>query len=159
MTNRTAVEQAYLELAEAGITDLYVQKMAPPDRSSVPTVWRLVSDPSFGAVVSFGLGGMATDLLDDFSYQAVPLTDRDAADLVSRPRAAALLSGYRGTEPVNLDALHDLALRLSRLADEVPEVIALELNPVLVGSAGCCVTGATGRVGSAGRRVDLRRRL
>ena len=59
-------------------------------------MFRITADPSFGALVSFGIGGVATELFDDLAYRAVPLTDADAADLIAAPRAAPLLHGYRG---------------------------------------------------------------
>jgi len=89
-------------------------------------VFAISADPSFGVLVSFGIGGVATELLDDRAYRAVPLTDVDAAHLISAPRAAPLLNGYRGTRVVAREALIDLALRLSALADDLPEVSELE---------------------------------
>ena len=71
-----------------------VQEMAAP---GVATVVEIVDDPSFGALVSFGLGGVATDLLGDRAYRTLPLTDLDAAELVRAPRAWPLLDGYRGS--------------------------------------------------------------
>ena len=99
------------------------------------TVVEVVDDPSFGALVSFGLGGVATDLLGDRAYRTLPLTDLDAAELVRAPRAWPLLDGYRGSEPVDLAALEDLLLRVARLADDLPEVLRLRLEPVIVGPA------------------------
>ena len=98
-----------------------VQEMAAP---GVATVVEVVDDPSFGALVSFGLGGVATDLLGDRAYRTLPLTDLDAAELVRAPRAWPLLNGYRGSEPVDVAALEDLLLRVARLADDLPEVLA-----------------------------------
>jgi len=107
-----------------------VQELAAP---GVATVVGVVDDPSFGALVSFGLGGVATDLLGDRAYRALPLTDLDAAELIRSPRAFPLLDGYRGSEPVDLAGLEDLLLRVARLADDLPEVLALGLEPVIVG--------------------------
>ena len=109
-----------------------VQEMAAP---GVATVVEVVDDPSFGALVSFGLGGVATDLLGDRAYRTLPLTDLDAAELVRAPRAWPLLDGYRGSEPVDVAALEDLLLRVARLADDLPEVLRLRLEPVIVGPA------------------------
>ncbi len=109
--------------------------------------------------MSFGIGGVATELLDDLAYRAVPLTDADAADLIGAPRAAPLLDGYRGARVVPRAPLIDLALRLSALADDLPEVANLQLRPVLAGPAGVGVTGATGRIGPPLTALDLRRRL
>ncbi len=77
-----------------------MQKQVPRECAEVPTVFRITADPSFGALVSFGIGGVATELLDDRAYRAVPLTDTDAADLIAAPRASPLLNGYRGTRVV-----------------------------------------------------------
>jgi acyl-CoA synthetase (NDP forming)/RimJ/RimL family protein N-acetyltransferase len=109
---------------------MIVQEMAAP---GVSTVVQIVDDPSFGALVSFGLGGVATDLLGDRAYRALPLTDLDAAELVRAPRAWPLLNGYRGSEPVDTAALEELLLRVARLADDLPEVLGLTLEPVMVG--------------------------
>ncbi|HEY4631063.1 MAG TPA: acetate--CoA ligase family protein, partial [Blastococcus sp.] len=135
-----------------------VQEMAAP---GVATVVEIVDDPSFGALVSFGLGGVATDLLGDRAYRTLPLTDLDAAELVRAPRAYPLLNGYRGSEPVDHAALEDLLLRIARLADDLPEVLRLRLEPVIVGPANpwhggrsLVVAGGTAHVGPPTARVD-----
>jgi hypothetical protein len=125
----------------------------------VPTVFRITADPSFGALVSFGIGGVATELLEDRAYRTVPLTDVDAADLIAAPGAAPLLDGYRGAEVVPKEPLIDLALRLSALADDVPELVGLQLQPVLAGPAGIAITGATGIIGPPSEFDDWRRRM
>ncbi len=135
-----------------------VQEMAAP---GVATVVEIVDDPSFGALVSFGLGGVATDLLGDRAYRTLPLTDLDAAELVRAPRAFPLLDGYRGSEPVDLAALEDLLLRVARLADDLPEVLRLRLEPVIVGppnpwhgGRSLVVAGGSAHVGPPTARVD-----
>jgi acyl-CoA synthetase (NDP forming) len=135
-----------------------VQEMAAP---GVATVIEVVDDPSFGALVSFGLGGVATDLLGDRAFRALPLTDLDAAELVRAPRAWPLLDGYRGSEPADVEALEDLLLRVARLADDLPEVLQLSLEPVLVGppnpwhgGRSLVVAGGAARVGPPTARVE-----
>ena len=125
--------------------------MAPP---GVAAVVEVLDDPSFGALVSFGVGGLATELFGDRAYAPVPLSDQDAAELVAAPRAAPLLTGYRGSEPVDTEALRDLLLRVSRLAEDLPEVLGLELNPVLVGRHGLAVLTAIVTVGKPTARLD-----
>jgi hypothetical protein len=83
-------------LAPLGGADLVVQRMAPP---GVACVVRAVEDPLLGPVVSFGLGGDATDLLGDIAHRIPPLTDLDLADLVRSVRAAPRLFGHRGAQP------------------------------------------------------------
>ncbi|SHG39569.1 Acyl-CoA synthetase (NDP forming) [Geodermatophilus nigrescens] len=135
-----------------------VQEMAAP---GVATVVEIVDDPSFGALVSFGLGGVATELLGDRAYRTLPLTDLDAAELVRAPRAWPLLDGWRGAEPVDVAALEDLLLRVARLADDLPEVLGLTLSPVIAGPANpwhggrsLVVAGGTVRVGPPTARVE-----
>ena len=132
--------QAFADLSEASSRDeVIVQEMGPPGTSCT---FALLDDPSFGSLLSFGLAGMATDLLGDRAYRTIPLNTVDAAELIRAPRAAPLLYGYRGESPVKLAALEDLALRLNRLADDLPEVRSLVLDPVLAGPDGVAVSGS-----------------
>jgi acyl-CoA synthetase (NDP forming)/GNAT superfamily N-acetyltransferase len=124
----------------AGV-EVYVQQMVAP---GVPCVVEMVDDPAFGPVVGFGLGGVVADLVGDRAWRAAPLTDRDAFDLVRAPRAADLLTGAAGGTPVELAALEDLLLRIGHLADEVPQVRRLSLNPVLARPDGYSVLQARG---------------
>jgi hypothetical protein len=94
----------------------------------VEVVLGVHDDPSFGALVSFGVGGVATELLGDHAYATVPLTDVDADALIRAPKAFPLLAGYGGAEPADLAALADVALRLSVLADDLPEVAECSLT-------------------------------
>ncbi len=128
-----------------------VQAMAP---TGVATRLATVEDPLFGPVVSFGLGGVATDLLGDRSYGVPPLTDSDLATLVRGVRAAPLLLGHGGSTPVDVAALEDLLARLARLADDVPEVADLELNPVVAAPGGAAVLAATGRLAHPAVRAE-----
>ncbi|MGH3629533.1 MAG: acetate--CoA ligase family protein, partial [Sciscionella sp.] len=147
-----AVRGAYPELvAAAGTPDVYVQPMAP---KGVACALGLIEDPSFGSLVSFGLSGMISDLVGDRAYRAVPLTDSDASSLVRAPKAAPLLTGYRGLEPTDIATLEDLALRISALAEDLPEVRSLTLEPVLASVAGAVVASARIRLGDPRSRPD-----
>jgi acyl-CoA synthetase (NDP forming) len=110
-------------------------------------------DRSFGAVVSFGISGVATELLDDVAYAAAPLTTQDADELIVAPRAAPLLTGYQGSEPCDLAALADLALRLSALGDALPEIASCRLG-VLATTFGAQVTSVRVRVAPTTARGD-----
>ncbi|MFI7073183.1 bifunctional acetate--CoA ligase family protein/GNAT family N-acetyltransferase [Micromonospora sediminicola] len=146
-----ALRRAYAEMAPVFGPEVLVQPMVAP---GVACVVELVEDPAFGPVVGFGLGGVATELLGDRAWRAVPLTDRDAAELVDEPRAAPLLRGHRGAAPVDRAALVDLLLRVGRLADEQPRVRSLTLNPVLARPDGISVLHATVRTGAEAARPD-----
>ena len=145
------VRAAYAELTAAFGPDVLVQTMVPP---GVACTVEVVEDPAFGPVVGFGLGGVASELLGDLAWRAAPLTDRAAAALVDEPRAAPLLHGYRGSAPVDRDALIDLLLRIGRLADEHPRVRSLSLNPVLARPDGYSVLHAAMEIGEPGVRRD-----
>jgi acyl-CoA synthetase (NDP forming)/RimJ/RimL family protein N-acetyltransferase len=146
------VRRAHGDLAAVtGHDEVYVQRMAP---KGVSCVLEIVDDPSFGSLLSFGLSGMATELLGDRAFRVVPVSDEDAAALVRAPRAAPLLSGYRGTEPTDLEALEDLVLRVGRIAEDLPEVRSLALDPVLASPAGAYVTGARVVLGPPPNRAD-----
>jgi len=116
-------------------------------------------DAEYGPVVSFGLGGVATDLLGDLAYRAVPLTDIDVAEMVAEPHAAPLLFGYRGAAPVAVEVLEDLLLRVGRLADDLPEVARLSLNPVVVAEHRLAVLSAEIELGQPARPDIGPRRL
>ena len=128
-----------------------VQKMAP---TGVACRLATVEDPLFGPVVSFGLGGMATDLLGDRSYAVPPLTDTDLTGMVRSVRAFPLLLGPPGGPAADLGALEDLIARVARLADDLPELSALELNPVIASPDGATVLAATGRVTATPGRTE-----
>ncbi|NNU28600.1 GNAT family N-acetyltransferase [Isoptericola sediminis] len=132
-----------------------VQAMAPP---GVACVVRSAEDPLFGPMVSFGLAGDAVDLLDDVAHGIPPLTDVDISAMVSTVRAAPRLYGYGGAPPADVDALEDVLARVSVMADDLPELAALEMYPVVVAEQGAAVLHAAVRLRPAGRRADALRR-
>ncbi len=148
----TGARRAHADLAGlSGQDEMYVQRMAP---KGVSCVLEIIEDPSFGSLISFGLAGTATELLGDRAFRVVPVSDHDAAALVRAPRAAPLLDGYRGAEPTDLGAMEDLVRRIGCLAEDLPEVRALALDPVLATSAGVDVIGARAVLGPPPRRDD-----
>lgn len=156
LTNEAELRRSYEELTDAlgkpGELQPVVQAMVP---RGVDTVVRSVIDPAAGAVLSFGLAGVASELLGDTAHRLVPATDRDAAGLVRSIRAAPLLFGWRGSDPVDTPALEEVLLRLSRLVEDHPEVIGVSLEPVVVAVEGISVLSATVRVAHPPARGDL----
>ena len=154
LADEAAVSSAYREIAQAlGVVDppVLVQPMAS---GQVELVAGIVHDRLFGSLVMTGLGGVHTDLFADRAFRLVPVTDRDAAAMWRSLQAAPLLTGYRGSEPVDTDAVEDLLLRLGRLADELPEVAELDLNPILVSANGAVVVDAKLRLEAVGAEPD-----
>lgn len=152
---RADFAQMRARLGPSDADQLVVQRMAEP---GVACVLRTAEDPLFGPVVSFGLGGDAVGLLGDIAHRIPPLTDVDVADLVRSPRASPKLFGHNGADPVDVPALEDLIARLACLADELPEVAQLELNPVVVAGQGLSVLDAEIRVARPVERADTVRR-
>jgi acyl-CoA synthetase (NDP forming)/GNAT superfamily N-acetyltransferase len=130
---------------------LSVSSEVPVD--AVPVVAAVREHPAFGALLSFGIAGVATELLGDRAFAPVPLTTTDAAEIVLAPRAAPLLTGYHGAPPSDLVALQDVLLRLSALADALPEVAECGLE-VLSAPIGAQVSSASLRVAPATARAD-----
>ncbi|MET9885917.1 GNAT family N-acetyltransferase [Streptomyces sp. NPDC006430] len=156
LTTEAELRRSYDELTDLlgtpGELLPVVQAMVP---RGVDTVVRSVIDPAAGAVLSFGLAGVASELLGDTAHRLVPTTDRDAAGLIRSIRTAPLLFGWRGSDPVDTPALEELLLRLSRLVDDHPEVVGVTLEPVVVATEGLSVLSATVRVAHPPARTDL----
>ncbi|MET9967432.1 GNAT family N-acetyltransferase [Streptomyces sp. NPDC006356] len=154
-------DEEQLRRAYAELTELFgkpeelrpvVQSMAP---RGVDTVVRAVIDPAAGAVLSFGLAGAASQLLGDMAHRLIPVTDREATSIIRSIRTAPLLFGWRGSTPVDTPALEELLLRVSRLVDDHPEVVAVTLEPVVVATHGLSVLGASVRLAPPPARDDL----
>jgi acyl-CoA synthetase (NDP forming) len=130
-----AVGQAYDDIMaaakqkypEARILGVAVQMMARP---GVEVIIGMSKDEQFGPVLMFGLGGILVEVLKDVSFRLVPLTRRDAAEMVREIKGYPLLEGYRGQEAVKISYLEDLLLKVSDFVKENPEVRELDLNPI-----------------------------
>jgi acyl-CoA synthetase (NDP forming)/GNAT superfamily N-acetyltransferase len=154
-------DEEQLRRAYAELTELFgkPEELRPVVQAMVPrgvdTVVRAVIDPAAGAVLSFGLAGAPSQLLDDMAHRLVPVTDREATSMIRSIRTAPLLFGWRGSAPVDTLALEQLLLRVSRLVDDHPEVVALTLEPVVVAPRGVSVLGAGVRLAPPPARDDL----
>ncbi|MFT4711086.1 MAG: acetyltransferase [Planctomycetota bacterium] len=107
----------------------------------VETFFGAASDPVFGKMLAFGLGGIHVEILKDVVFRVHPLTPADATEMVNGIRSVMMLEGARGKPPVNKAELEDLLLRLSQMLTDVPEITELDLNPFLAGyeGKGSCV--------------------
>ncbi len=106
----------------------------------------LFQDPVFGPLVAFGPGGKLAELIGEAGFRIAPLTDVDAEELVLSGKAGRLVRGFRGTPPSDAGALTDLVHRLSRLGEDLPEVVELDLNPVIGLPEGCVAVDARVRL-------------
>ncbi len=102
-----------------------------------------VNDKYFGPVVMFGLGGVFTELLKDVTYRFAPFDVETAREMIAEIKAAALLTGYRGSAPLAVDALADALSRISLLAaDHAGRIAEIDINPLFVSVAGVVAADA-----------------
>lgn len=113
---------------EAEIEGVYVQEMLPPGRE---VILGMVRDPTFGPLLMFGLGGVYVEVLRDVAFGVAPLSRAEAQELLDLIRGKKILYGVRGQPPVDLPGLLDVILRVGQLAAENPEILELDLNPIL----------------------------
>ncbi|WP_369221202.1 GNAT family N-acetyltransferase [Streptomyces sp. R39] len=138
------------------MTGVVVQSLA---RRGTELFAGVVQDEVFGPLVLFGLGGTATEVLADQAARLAPLTDHDVHDLITSPRCAPLLFGARGNGPVDLEALEQLLLRLSRMAADLPQLAEADFNPVLAAPGSVTVLDARIRLLPRGPQDPYLRRL
>ena len=106
----------------------------------------IVQDPVFGPLVAFGPGGVFAELIGDAAFRLAPITDVDAQELVLGGKAGRLVRGFRGAPPSDVGSLTDLLHRLSQLAQDLPEVAELDLNPVVSQPHGCVAVDSRVRI-------------
>jgi acyl-CoA synthetase (NDP forming) len=99
-------------------------------------------DPQFGPVIMFGLGGVTVELFRDVSMRLLPLTRKEARAMVSQIRGAALLKDFRGRPPIDENSVVDGILRMAAIAEDHPEFIEIDLNPVIAYPEGMLVVDA-----------------
>ncbi|MCE9562850.1 MAG: GNAT family N-acetyltransferase [Planctomycetes bacterium] len=153
LTNTSAVRQAFEEIR------VRVEKENQPDamdgvvvqsmlHGGVEVMAGVTHDPLFGPLVAFGLGGIHVEILADVCFRVAPLTDVDATEMVRGIKGFRLLEGYRGHPPADVAALQETLLRVSRLAEDVPEIGEIDLNPIFTFAPGqgCRIADARIRV-------------
>jgi acetyltransferase len=131
LRDETEVVRAFRGMPRRKGARYVVQELA---RGARETILGMVTDPAFGPLVMFGLGGVHVEVMKDVAFKVHPLSDLDARELLGRIRGAALLDGVRGAPPADRRALVDALLGLSALVGDHPEILEIEINPFLVGA-------------------------
>ena len=129
-------------------SEILVQRMLDGGREVILGGKR---DPSFGPVVMFGLGGVYVEILQDVAFRLAPLTHDDGVEMISEVKGSHLLRGARGEPSADVEAVVDALLALSRLLVECPEVMEVDINPLLVFEEG--VTAVDARVVTIGQKA------
>ncbi len=135
LNNEEDVGNAYDEIISAikkhqpsaKIQGVSVQPMARP---ATEVIIGMSKDPQFGPVLMFGLGGILVEILKDISFRIVPLTMRDANEMIREIKGYPVLEGYRGQEPANIAVLEQMLLKVSEFVESKPEIKELDINPI-----------------------------
>lgn len=141
------VEEAYESILssaarvcpEAAICGISVQKMVP---RGVELIIGMSTDPTFGPMLMFGIGGIFVEILKDVAFRIVPLTETDAREMIREIKGYPLLDGFRAQEPVDVCHLEKLLLKVSRFVEENPDMEELDINPVIASRDGAVVVDA-----------------
>jgi acyl-CoA synthetase (NDP forming) len=139
LPNREEVTAAYngiLENAERAKRDALIEGFLVQEmvQKGYEVIVGLATDPTFGKIILFGLGGIFVEILKDVAIRMVPITKGDAQDMIEEIKGYKVLQGARGKEPANLQLLREILLGVSRLGNEVEQIREMDLNPVFVSS-------------------------
>ena len=145
--NATQAGRAYTEILanikkhypRAKIVGVTVQKMA---KQGIEVIIGMTKDAQFGPVIMFGLGGILVEVLKDVSFRIVPMTKRDASEMITEIKGYPILKGYRGQDPADIPYLEDLIVKVSEFVDKNPEIKELDLNPVFAYKDGALAVDA-----------------
>ena len=142
-----AVRSIRADLGRAGFGgtagDFLVQEQI---ESGLEMIVGLTRDPLLGPLVMVGLGGKLVEVLGDVAVRLAPLTEDDAEEMVASLKSYRLLTGYRDMPPLDVEALRDVLARVSALADDLPEIVEMDLNPVFVRQHGAVAADVRVRV-------------
>jgi acyl-CoA synthetase (NDP forming) len=147
IANTAQLHRAYSEIIAAvrekkpaaKIEGVSVQQMARP---GVEVIIGMAEDAQFGPFLMFGLGGIWVEVLKDVAFRIVPVTRRDAAEMVREIKGFALLNGYRGQEPVDVDYLEKLIVKVSDFIEKNPQIKELDINPLIAYKDGAVAVDA-----------------
>ncbi|MGE0611919.1 MAG: acetate--CoA ligase family protein [Hyphomicrobiales bacterium] len=130
----TIIKNAKKYNKKADITGVQIQKMLPSNAQEV--IVGAVTDPSFGKLVAFGLGGILVEVLKDITFRLAPTSKDQARGMLESLKASDVLKGVRGQEGVDKKALAEIIVNVSKLVSDFPEITELDLNPVFATKKG-----------------------
>jgi acyl-CoA synthetase (NDP forming) len=111
-------------------------------KQGIEVIIGMTKDAQFGPVIMFGLGGILVEVLKDVSFRIVPMTKRDASEMIGEIKGYPILKGYRGQDPADIPFLEDLIVKVSQFVDKNPEIKELDLNPVFAYKDGALAVDA-----------------
>ena len=136
LTSPRALRNAIDDISARGGDDLEALLLQPLVIARRELMAGMVRDPQFGPVIMLGLGGILAEALSDTACRLLPLTSRDALDMMDDIRAAKLLGDFRGEKRIDRDGMVKLLQSLARIAEEHPEIAEIDLNPLMIAPDG-----------------------
>ncbi len=124
------IYRAQRYLPQAHLWGCLVQQMVPA--GGLEVLIGMIRDPQFGPLVTFGLGGIYVETLKDVTFRIAPFPVQSAENMLTEIRAHAILDGVRGEPPVDKAAIIDTLLRIAQLVQDFPEIVELDINPLMV---------------------------
>ncbi|WP_369792263.1 acetate--CoA ligase family protein [Methanoculleus sp. MH98A] len=151
----TITQNAAARAPEAPVTGIIVEKQMPP---GLEVLIGGKTDPSFGKVITFGLGGKLVELLEDVSIRVLPVTDAEIRAMIREIEGYRLIRGYRGESPKDEEALVRVIAAMAQAFIEDPRIREFDLNPVIVYEKGVSVVDARIIVGDTAGAASARLR-
>jgi acetate---CoA ligase (ADP-forming) len=147
LADESAVRLAFQQIMQnaaghAGPADIEGVLVAPMAPEGEECIIGMVHNPQFGPVVMFGLGGIFVEVLKDVSFRIMPLTDRDVNSMVREIKGFPLLKGIRGKQPKDIEAIKDILVRVGQLGLDFPDILEVDINPIIVHEKGASLVDA-----------------
>jgi acetyltransferase len=120
-------------LPSAHIEGVLIQEMVPKGKE---VIMGITSDPQFGHLIMFGMGGIYVEVLKDVAFRIAPLSREDAHEMIRETKSFPLLRGVRGEAEVDIEAIEHALLVLSQMASDFPRIVEADINPLLVKDRG-----------------------
>ncbi|RLB10156.1 MAG: hypothetical protein DRG27_03605, partial [Deltaproteobacteria bacterium] len=144
ITDRDKLINAFNEIMEnvqkvtKDIEGILILPMVPPP-GKVECLASVIRDKNFGTIITFGLGGVFTEVFRDISVRVLPVAEEDIDSMIKEIKAYPILKGIRGKKPKDIKAVKDLLIRLAKIAEDYPEIEEIELNPFMVHEKGISI--------------------
>lgn len=124
---RNLIQKVRKKSPRSSIDGIFVQKMV---KGGTEVIIGGKEDPTFGKVILFGMGGIYTEIFKDTSFRVVPISRKDALQMINETKTNDLLKGFRGGKPADIESLVEVLFKVSKLLEENQEITELDLNPV-----------------------------
>lgn len=151
LRDRVAVREAFVALEQkltslgrrAEMRGALLQQMVD---GGIETFVGATRDPQYGHLLGFGIGGVHVELWKDVAFRVAPIRDTEARAMLDQIRARALLDGFRGGPKADKEAIAEVLLRVSQLVGDFPQIVELDINPLIASASGCIAVDARVRI-------------